>query len=97
MVAKHYEWDEEKNQWLKRVRNISFQEVITAINEGGILGIEKHRDQDKYPGQKMYIIKINDYVYMVPFVEDEEKYFLKTIYPSRKMTSRYLINKRRKQ
>jgi len=94
--VKYFEWDEEKNKKLKLRRNISFQEVITAINEAGILAIEKHRDQVKYPGQKMYIIKINDYVYMVPFVEDQEKYFLKTIYPSRKMTRKYLINKRRK-
>ena len=70
---------------------MSFQEVVTAINEGGILAIEKHHDQVKYPGQKMYVININDYVYMVPFVENQERYFLKTIYPSRKMTRKYLI------
>lgn len=87
---KYYDWDEEKNKLLKKERHISFEEAIIAIDENKIFDIVVHPNQARYPHQKVYIIEINNYVYLVPFVEDMEKYFLKTIIPSRKMTKKYL-------
>ena len=88
---KYYDWDGEKNAKLKSEREICFEDIITAMDEGNLLDIINHSNPVKYPNQRIYVVKINDYVYLVPFVEDEEKYFLKTVYPSRKMTKKYLI------
>lgn len=93
---KYFDWDEEKNVKLKSEREICFEDVVMAIDEGNLLEVLNHHKPDKYPNQKIYVVKIEDYVYLVPFVEDEEKYFLKTIYPSRKMTKKYLIERRKK-
>lgn len=93
---KRYDWDEEKNAWLKEIRNIGFEDIIVAINEGNSLAILDHHKPEKYPGQKILVVSINNYVYLVPFVENEEKRFLKTIYPSRKMTKKYLKRKEEK-
>lgn len=87
---KDYAWNNAKNILLKSSRDISFEEVVIAINEGGLLGKIKHPNQNKYPGQKIFILKIRSYIYLIPFVEDEEKVFLKTIIPSRKATKKYL-------
>lgn len=88
---KYFDWSEEKSEILKIQREISFSEVVVAIEAGGLLDIIQTPNQKKHPGQKMFVVNINDYVYLVPFAEDEEKYFLKTIFPSRKMTKKYLI------
>ena len=90
---KYFDWSAEKNEQLKIERGIGFEEIVVAINEGGILGVLLHPQQKKYPNQRIFIIQINQYAYLVPFVEDEEKIFLKTIYPSRKATKNYIINK----
>ena len=87
---KYFDWDEEKNQKLKDERGIGFEDVVIAIDEGRLLITLDH---PKRPDQKIYIVNVENYAYMVPFVEDEEKYFLKTIYPSRKMTKKYIIRK----
>ncbi len=87
---KYFDWDEEKNQKLKDERGIGFEDIVTAIDEGRLLVTLDH---PKRENQKIYIVNIEDYAYMVPFVEDEEKKFLKTIYPSRKMTKKYIIRK----
>ncbi|MGA3292274.1 MAG: toxin [Candidatus Microgenomates bacterium] len=88
---KYYDWNKEKNRLLKAERDISFEEVYIAIESGGLLDIVKHPNQKKYPNQKMFVLNINNYVYLVPFVEDEEKVFLKTIIPSRKATKKYIV------
>jgi len=88
--VKYFDWDEEKNQKLKDERGIGFEDIVTAIDEGRLLVTLDH---PKRENQKIYIVNIEDYAYMVPFVEDEEKKFLKTIYPSRKMTKKYIIRK----
>lgn len=88
---KYFDWSEEKNEILKIQREISFSEVVVAIEAGGLLDMIQIPNQKKHPGQKMFIVSINNYVYVVPFVEDNEKYFLKTVFPSRKMTKKYLI------
>ncbi len=85
-----YDWNSEKNDWLKINRNISFEKVIYHLSKGDVWRIASHPNQEKYPKQKMYFVIINDYIYMVPFVKDRDKIFLKTIIPNRKATKEYL-------
>jgi len=87
---KCFEWYEEKNDRLKKERNISFEVIISQIEMGRILDIIGHSDKRKYKNQLIFIIEYENYVYLVPLVEDEEKIFLKTIIPSRKATKKYL-------
>lgn len=87
---KLFEWDDEKNEELKHDRGISFEEAVFYIANGFMLDIIAHPQQNKYPNQKMFVINIDSYVYLVPFVESEETVFLKTIIPSRKATKKYL-------
>lgn len=89
---KYLDWDEEKNRKLKLEREVCFEDVITAIEEDKILDIVEHPNQKRYPSQHKLIVNILDYAYIVPFIEDEEKIFLKTIIPSRKATKKYLKN-----
>lgn len=90
---KYFDWDEKKNELLKSKRSISFEDVVDAIDNGRVIVKLSHPNKSRYPNQKMYIVNINKYAYIVPFVEDEEKYFLKTIFPSRKMTKKYITRK----
>ena len=87
---KYFNWNEEKNRTLKKSRNISFEEIVFAIDDGKLLDVLQHQNRGKYPDQFLLIVDIRIYAYVVPFVEDGESYFLKTIYPSRKATKRYL-------
>jgi len=92
-LVKYFDWNKEKNELLKSERGISFEEVVNAILEGRVLGKEDHSNKKKYPNQKIYILEIDKYAYLVPFVEDEEKIFFKSIIPSRKATKKYLVKK----
>lgn len=87
---KYFSWNVEKNRLLKSERNVSFEEVVFYIERGNVLDIVEHPNQTKYQGQRIFIVNINDYAYLVPFVEDERQIFLKTIIPSRKATKKYL-------
>ena len=87
---KSFEWDDEKNEKLKNERGVSFEGVVFHIANNYILDIVPHPNQNKYPGQKVFIVNIDNYVYLVPFIEKEEIVFLKTIMPSRKATKKYL-------
>lgn len=87
---KAFEWSDEKNIKLKNERGISFDTIIYYIEKGAVLDIVPHPLQDKYPGQNIYIIAIEEYAYLVPFIETETVVFLKTIIPSRKATKIYL-------
>jgi len=87
---KHFDWDEDKNNLLKEIRDISFEEIVLSISSGGLLDVIEHPNKEKYPNQKMLVVEVRDYAYVVPFVEDEDKYFSKTIYPSRVATKNYL-------
>lgn len=89
---KYIDWNKEKNAILKVQRDVCFDDVVIAINQGGLLDIIKHPNQLRYPGQQMYIVVIDKYVYMIPCVEDDEKFFFKTIFPSRKATKKYLYS-----
>ena len=87
---KMIDWNTEKNERLKKERNISFETISEKIISKDIIDIIKHPNHAKYPNQKVFIIEVNDYIYYVPFVEDEDEIFLKTIIPSRKATNKYL-------
>ena len=87
---KPFRWNEEKNSQLQMERGIRFEAALNAILEGKTLDIIDHPNQYKYPNQRIFILEINQYVYLVPFVEDEQEIFLKTMIPSRKMNKKYL-------
>lgn len=87
---KTYVWNEEKNQRIKAERNISFEEVIIHIAAGDLLDIIENPNSDKYEGQCIFIVKMRDYAWLVPFIELEQEIVLKTIIPSRKATKIYL-------
>ena len=89
---KYFSWITDKNKQLQEERNISFEEVVFYIEKGLLLDIVEHPNQEKYSGQKIFIININDYAYLVPFVETDKEVFLKTAIPSRKATKKYLSN-----
>jgi uncharacterized DUF497 family protein len=89
-MNKTFQWDPEKNIRLVQERQVSFEKVVSLIQTGQLLDTIEHPNLQKYPNQKVFIVKFDDYVYMVPFVEDETSIFLKTIIPSRKMKRQYL-------
>ena len=91
---KYFSWSHEKNERLRRDRNISFEEVIFYIEAGQLLNIIENPNQVKYAGQKVFIVNINDYAYLIPFIESDLAIFLITIIPSRKATQRYLRGKK---
>lgn len=84
---KYFDWDEEKNKILKKERGISFEIIISQIELGKLLAITNHPNISRYGGQKIFVVEYENYAYLVPFVEDEEKVFLKTIIPSRKASN----------
>ena len=84
-----YEWSEEKNLKLIKERGISFDAIVSYIEEGSVLATASGKG--KYSHQKQYIVAVDQYVYVVPYVEEGDRVFLKTIIPSRKMTKRYLF------
>lgn len=91
---KPFDWNEAKNEQLKNQREVCFEDVATAIHDGKLLVTLNHPNKTRYPNQKIYVINIQNYAYMVPFVEDKEKIFLKTVIPSRKMTKKYLLKEK---
>jgi hypothetical protein len=91
---KYYDWNDEKNELLKKLRGVSFEQVVLAIVSGDLIDRMKHPNPEKYYNQRVFLVKIEDYVYSVPYVEDEEKMFLKTIIPNSKATKKYLGGKR---
>ena len=86
----YYKWNSEKNEKLKTERGISFEQVVMHVERGDVLDVVTHPNQKKYPNQQILVIEISNYVYIVPFVENENGRFLKTIIPSRKATRSYL-------
>jgi putative transposon-encoded protein len=88
--VKPFRWSAEKNERLKSERAISFEEIVLAIGEGGLMDIVVHPNQRRYPGQVVLVVSYRDYVFLVPSVEESTHYFLKTIIPSRKATRDYL-------
>jgi len=89
-MKKVFDWNDEKNASLKKYRGGSFEQVEIAIASGDLVDRLRHPNPEKYPHQKVFLVKIEDYIYSVPYVEDEEKIFLKTIIPNRKATKKHL-------
>lgn len=90
---KYFDWDEVKNRKLREEREICFEDVVVAVDEGRILDVLYHPNSSRYQHQLVLVVEISQYVYLVPLVEDDDKVFFKTIFPSRKMTKKYLIKK----
>jgi uncharacterized DUF497 family protein len=86
---KTYRWSEKKNEQLKQSRGISFEEVVLAFESGGLLDVLTHQDSRRYPNQKVFVVAVMEYVYLVPHVEEGDHVFLKTVIPSRKATRDY--------
>lgn len=87
---KPFRWDPEKNERLKVARGVSYEEIVLAVEEGGLKDVLVHQNQKRYPGQLVLVVSYREYVYLVPSVEEDEYYFLKTIIPGRKATRDYL-------
>jgi uncharacterized DUF497 family protein len=81
-----YAFDPEKNAWLIRERGISFEQIIALIENGYLVQVLEHHDQNRYPNQFLYEVDVDGYIYVVPVVREHQTLFLKTIYPSRKAT-----------
>jgi len=84
-----FQWNNEKNEWLKENRGVCFEQVVILMEREEVLEVLEHPNQEKYPGQRIAIIKINEYAYLIPYVQDGEEILLKTIIPSRRATNRY--------
>jgi len=89
-----FRWDNEKNEWLKKNRGVCFEEVVILMEREDVLDIVEHPNQDKYPGQKIAIVEIDDYAYLVPYMQESEAIILKTIIPSRSATNKYVRTKK---
>lgn len=83
-------WNSEKSLSLKSERGVSFEEILSAISQGGLLAVLDHPNRAKYGHQKMLVVRVRDYAYLVPYIESEREIFLKSIMPSRKATRDYL-------
>jgi uncharacterized DUF497 family protein len=88
---KPFRWNHDKNEVLKKDRGISFEEIVLAIEADGLLDELQHPNPEKYPNQSILVVALEDYVYLVPYVEEQDYYFLKTVIPSRKATRDYLL------
>ncbi|NQW94003.1 MAG: toxin [Polaromonas sp.] len=88
-TPKTFNWNSDKNQLLMQERGISFERIVFEISCGNELAVLEHPNQERYQGQKVLMVQVDDYVYAVPFVESETEFFLKTIIPSRKVTRQY--------
>ena len=87
---KPFRWNHDKNEALKIERGVSFEEMVLAIEADGLLDELRHPNPEKYPNQSIFVIALDGYVYLLPYVEEPGYYFLKTVIPSRKATRDYL-------
>jgi uncharacterized DUF497 family protein len=87
---KPFRWSPEKNDVLKEQRGVSFESMVVATEAGGLLDILAHPDEQNYPRQRVLVVAHDSYAYLVPFVEEDDYFFLKTVIPSRKATRDYL-------
>lgn len=87
---KRFVWDPEKNELLKKTRGISFEHVVLNLQKGNLLTILRHPNVKKYGNQRLLVVNIDGYAFVVPFIEDEKTVFLKTVFPSRKLTRELL-------
>lgn len=87
---KPFRWGSAKNETLRSERGVAFENIVVAIDSGGLLDILAHPNPAKYPKQRILVVACDNYAYLVPFVEEEDYFFLKTVIPSRKATKEYL-------
>lgn len=87
---KPFRWAADKNDWLKSERGVSFEEITVAVEAGALLEVVAHPNPAKYPRQRVMVVEVGSYAYLVPFVEETDHYFLKTIIPSRKATRDFI-------
>ena len=87
---KIFNWSDEKNKQLKTLRGVCFEEIVFCIENGQLLDIIEHPNPVRFSNQKLYVVAIENYAYIVPFVRYGDEIFLKTIFPSRKYTKRYI-------
>lgn len=83
-------WDPDKNKELIENRGVSFEEVVFYLQQGALIDDIEHPNRTKYPNQRIFVLNIENYAYLVPYVEDRKEIFLKTVIPSRKATKQYL-------
>ena len=87
---KRINWNTQKSELLKESRGVCFEDLVFQIERGDVLDDYAHPNQQKYAGQRIMVIGFDNYAYLVPYAENEEELFLKTIIPSRKATEKYL-------
>ena len=87
---KPFRWNAEKSEVLKQSRGVSFERIVGAVEGDGLLDIVEHPNKEKYPNQQVFVVSVDGYVYLTPFVEEPDCFFLKTVIPSRKETRDYL-------
>ena len=87
---KPFRWNHKKNEQLKNQRGISFEQIVLAIEADGLLDVLQHSNREKYPNQRLLVVAVEQYVYLIPYVEEAGYYFLNTVIPSRKATRDYL-------
>ena len=83
-------WNKDKNTWLKKCRKIGFEDVLYYMDNNFVIDDIEHPNKERYPNQRIFVLDIEEYIYLVPYVESKEEIFLKTIIPSRKATRKYL-------
>lgn len=91
---KNFNWNNEKSKLLKETRGICFEDIVFYIERGEVLDDLSHPNREKYAEQRIMVVCIDHYAYLVPYVETEDELFLKTIIPSRKATEKYIGGKR---
>ena len=87
---KPFNWNADKNQQLMSDRGVSFEDALFALQSDGLLDDGPHPNREKYPNQRVFVVRIDDYAWLVPYVENDSEFFLKTIIPSRKATKKFL-------
>ena len=92
-MSKIFNWNDEKNQQLIAERGVSFEDIVYYIQQDQLLDDLENPNQEKYPNQRIFIVEVESYAYLVPYVENDEEIFLKTIIPSRKATKLYIGEK----
>jgi uncharacterized DUF497 family protein len=90
---KPFNWNHQKNQQLIEERQISFEDILFCIQKSRMLDDIEHPNKDKYPNQRVFVVEVDGYTYLVPYVESDKEIFLKTVIPSRKATKQYLGDK----
>jgi putative transposon-encoded protein len=88
--VKYYNWNPDKNEVLKADRSISFEEIVFHIEHGNEIDVFDHPNQKRYPGQKISVVIVDDYTYLVPYIKSKTEGFIKTIIPSRNATKKYV-------